>query len=161
MRFLLSLVITLSVVLTIMVAIPFALIATAFWAADGSWDFEGRGFKHWMLVQGSRLDRLGTIEPTGTVKYSISLGEGNFPGWNIATYESVAMPSRIIDVYAARCGGLKLKVTEKKSLSDANAGTSRTELTCEIKKYLDVEIVAERKKNGGTTRVFVKVWGSE
>jgi hypothetical protein len=155
LRSLLSIIIALAVVLTIIVAIPFALIATAFWAADGSWDFEGRGFKYWMFVQGSRLERLGTIEPRGAVKYSISLQEGNFPGWNIATYESAALPDKIIAAYGERCREMKLKIIESKR------DPRRSEMTCEIEVYLNVEILAEREAGAAVSKVFVKVWGSE
>jgi hypothetical protein len=159
MRALLSIIIVLAVVLTVMVAIPFALLATAFWAADGSWDFEGRGFKYWMFVQGTRLERLGTVEPTSALKYSISLGEGNFPGWNIVSYESAALPEKIISFYGERCTKLNLRIIENKSEQKPNS--TRAEMTCEIEKYLDVEILAERETDANVSKVFLKVWGSE
>lgn len=154
MRFFLAIVLALAVVLTGMVAVPFAVIATAFWAADGSWNFEGRGFKYWMFVQGSRLERLGTIEPADTVKYSISIQEGNFPGWSIATYESDAQPEKIISHYGERCRAMKFKIIEDKS------DPRRAEMTCEIEVYLNVEILAERASDAAASKVFVKVWGN-
>lgn len=159
MRFLLSLAIAIGAALFVALVIPFALIATAFWAAEGSWDFEGRGFKYWMFVQGTRLERLGTIEPVGTLKYTIRLGEGNFPGWNIAVYESAAAPEKIIATYAERCTQMKFRIVENKS--EQKSDSIRAEITCEIEKYLDVEILAERETAATATKVFIKVWGSE
>jgi hypothetical protein len=157
-RVLLRSFLTIVAVAGIMIALPFAFVAALFWAADGSWDFEGRGVRYWLFVKGTRLERLGVVEPApGGTKYSISLQEGNFPGWNIAVYESAAPPEKIIDVYAARCCEMKLKVIEKKS----NPEAPRAELTCEIEVYLNVEVLAERKAEAASTRVFVKVWGSE
>jgi hypothetical protein len=156
MRFFLSLVFTLAIVLTIMVAVPLGIIALGFWAAEGSWDFEGRGIKYWMLVQGSRLERLGTVEPTASaVKYSIRFGEGNFPGWNIAAYENAAQPEKIIAAYGERCQRMKLKVIENKP------DPHRAEMTCEIEVYLNVEILAERETGASVSKVFLKVWGSD
>jgi hypothetical protein len=125
-HFLLRLVFTIAVVVTIMLAMPVALVALGFWAGDGSWDFEGRGFKYWMFVQGSRLERLGTVEPAGKIKYSISLQEGTFPGWNIAIYESTAQPEKIIAAYRERCAQMKFKIIENKP------DPRRAEMTCEI-----------------------------
>ncbi len=137
------------------VIIPLALVATAFWAADGSWDFEGRGIKYWIFVQGARLEALGIVEPVGAVKYSISLQEGTFPGWNIAIYESAAQPEKIIAAYGERCSQMKFKIIENKP------DPRRAEMTCEIEKYLNIEILAERDANAPTSKVFLKVWGSE
>lgn len=158
-RFIFSLVLAIAAVLTVAVIIPFSIVAAGFWAADGSWDFEGRGIKYWMFVQGSRLERLGTVEPVGAVKYSISLQEGTFPGWNIASYESAATPEKIMPIYAARCAQMKLKISENKS--EQKQGSVRAEMICEIQRYLDVEIVAERDASAALSSVIVKVWGSE
>jgi hypothetical protein len=159
--FLLSLLTAVSV-LAVMVVLPVAFVATAFWAADGSWDFEGRGVRYWMFVQGTRLERLGIVEPTASpVKFSISLQEGNFPGWNIAAYESAAQPDKIISVYAERCSQMKLKIIENKSGRNPGTGALRAEMTCEIEVYLNVEILAEREPSAAVSKVFVKVWGSE
>jgi hypothetical protein len=162
MRLLLNTFLAVAFVLTTFVVLPFAVIAFGFWAAEGSWDFEGRGFRYWMLVQGSRLERIGTVEPTpNAVKYSIRFGEGNFPGWNIATYESTALPEQVAAVYAERCQRLKLKVIENKTEPNPKTGALRAELTCEIEVYLNVEILAEREIGADVSKVFLKVWGSD
>jgi hypothetical protein len=162
MQFMLRLFFVIVTVVTIMIVVPFALIATAFWAAEGSWDFEGRGIRYWMFVQGSRLERLGTVEQTtDAVKYSIRFGEGNFPGWNIASYESAALPEQVIAIYGERCLQMKLKIIENKSGKNPSTGALRAEMTCEIEKYLDVEILAEREVSANVSKVFLKVWGSE
>lgn len=158
-HFLLRLVFAIGVALTLMLAVPFALIAAGFWATDGAWNFEGRGFKYWMFVQGSRLERLGAIEPFGAVKYSISLQEGTFPGWSIASYGSEALPEKVVAAYGERCKKMNLKIAENKIEQKQNA--TRAEMTCKIEVYLDVEIVAERELSASTTKVVVKVWGSE
>ncbi len=159
MRFLLSLVFTIALVLSVALAVPFGIVALGFWAADGAWEFEARGFKYWLFVKGSRLERLGTVEPIGAVKYSISLQEGTFPGWNIATYESNAAPEKIAAAYGERCKQMNLKITEDKLEQKQSA--TRAEMICQIEVYLDVEIVAERELGGSATKVVVKVWGSE
>lgn len=159
MRFFLSLIFTLAVVLTVMLAVPFGIVALGFWASDGAWNFEGRGFKYWLFVKGSRLERLGTVEPAGEVQYSVSLQEGTFPGWSIATYESNTPPEKVAAVYGERCKQMNLKVIESKLEQKQSA--ARAEMVCQIEVYLDVEIVAERELSGRATKVVVKVWGSE
>ena len=155
MRFFLSLIFAIGAAVFIAVAVPVALIATAFWAAEGSWDFEDGGLKHWIFVQGSRLDRLGTIEPTGSVKFSVRLEEGTFPGWSVATYESAALPEKIISFYGELCMQMKFKITENKQ------APLRAEMTCEIERYLDIEILAEREPSAARSKIVVRVWGRE
>ena len=59
-----------------------------------------------------KLERLGLIEPTDEPgKYSVSLQDGNFPGWTVLTYRSTAMPDAVIGAYAKRCQDLGLKIT--------------------------------------------------
>jgi hypothetical protein len=95
LRFLLRLVFVIAIVVTVMLAIPLALVAAAFWAAEGSWDFEGRGFKYWVFVKGTRLERLGAVEPVGVIRYSISIGEGNFPGWTLPSTKARRSRSKL------------------------------------------------------------------
>ncbi|MBZ0147720.1 MAG: hypothetical protein K8F62_09295 [Pseudorhodoplanes sp.] len=47
------------------VGVTYALLAFAFWAADGSWDFEGdKSFRYWFFVSGKRAETLGVVAPT-------------------------------------------------------------------------------------------------
>lgn len=134
---------------------PWMVLALAFWATDGAWDFEGRGARHWLLVQGSRLDRMGLVEVSSTpVSYSVSLQEGTFPGWRIAIYASRASPADVVAAYTERCKAMRFKVTAQQ------IGPQRAELTCEIEPYIDVELAAERASEAAHTRVSLKVWGS-
>ena len=142
--------------------IPYLFIATLFWAADGDWHFEGRGFRHWLFVKGSRLESLGLVEATEQpVKYSIGLQEGNFPGWSNARYESTAQPFDIVLAYAERCRALKLAVIDGPRPDSTEDGGNAARLTCEIEKYLDVQVYAERADGAALTEVSVRVWGSE
>src|SRR5262245_48613690 len=92
-------------IFTFFVVVPYALLAFAFWAADGSWDFEGDNrWRYWWFVKGGRAEKLGLIAPTDKlVKYSFRGSDGNFPGWTVVMYESKAAPDEIIDAYAKRC----------------------------------------------------------
>ena len=137
-------------------AAPWLLMGLAMWSADGPWTFEGRGLAHWVLVRGSHLDRLGAVAPQPVpVRYSVSLPEGTFPGWRIATYASRALPRAVGAGYAERCRGSTFKITQE------TGDDSRFVLVCEIAPYLDVEIVAERPVHSDTTSVVLKVWGSD
>ena len=151
----------LAVALVLMVALsPFLLIAFAFWAADGAWRFEGdSGVRYWMFVQGTRLERLGFVERAGPPRYSISLQEGNFPGWSILSYDSNAQPAAILATYAQHCNDMSLKVTKGPIVSEYNADTLI--LVCEIEKYLDAEFAAKQKPPPELTHVTLRVWGSD
>jgi hypothetical protein len=145
-----------------LLAIPYLSIATLFWAADGDWHFEGRGFRHWLFVKNSRLDRLGFVEPVpAPAKYSIGLQEGNFPGWSNVRYDSTAQPFDIVEVYAQRCRAMNLAVIDGPRPDSTEEGGNAARLTCEIEKYLDVQVYAERKQGAALTEVGVRVWGSE
>lgn len=161
MRGCLYLLIPAGVVLLFFVVIPFSLIATLFWAADGDWRFEGQGFRHWLFVKGSRLEQLGFVAPTDApAKYSIGLQEGNFPGWSIVQYDSTAQPLAVAERYAQRCRDLKLAVIDGPR-PEPKEGVDVGRVTCEIEKYLDIEVYAERKEGDTATEVNVRVWGSE
>lgn len=135
---------------------PWLLMGLAFWAADGPWNFETRGLAHWLLVRGSRLERLGYVEARdGSTRYSVRLQEGTFPGWRIATYTSRATPRQIGEVYAERCRASALKITQQ------IADDGRMELVCEIEPYIDAEVLAERRAGSDATAVTLKVWGSD
>lgn len=154
--------IPLALVAFIVLAIPYLFLATLFWAADGDWQFEGRGFRYWLFVKGSRLEQLGFVAPTPVpAKYSIGLQEGNFPGWSIVQYESSAQPFAIAEAYEQRCTAMKLTVIEPPKAESTEEGGNAASLTCEIEKYLDVEVYAERKDGVAHTEVSVRVWGSD
>jgi hypothetical protein len=153
--------IPLGTALLMLVILPFGFVAFGFWAADGSWDFEGRdGIRYWVFVKGSRLDRLGLVEPTEQPgKYSVSLQEGNFPGWKVLTYHSVAAPESGIGAYAKRCQDIGLKIT--RGPEQAVGGESGVSLFCEIRPYIDSEFHVERKADAIATEVSIRVWGDD
>lgn len=154
--------IPLGTALLLMVLLPFLFFAALFWAAEGSWDFEGRsGLRYWVFVKGSRLDRLGLVAPVQDPppKYSVSLQEGTFPGWKVLAYQSTATPRAIIAAYAERCQALGLRVTKRTEPADDD--DSIASLVCEIEPYLDAEFRAERKPPATTTKVGLRVWGSD
>ena len=155
--------IPLGTALLVLVVLPYAFFAFVFWAVDGSWDFEGRGgWRYWVFVKGSRLDRLGLVEPTEQPgKYSVSLQEGNFPGWKMLTYHSKAAPGTVVDAYQSRCRDMGLKITrapEPKAVGGEKSGVS---LVCEIRPYIDAEFHAERKADAIATEVSIRVWGDD
>lgn len=47
------------------VTCPVTLLALAFWAADGPWEFTGGGFRDLVFTKGSTIDRLGFETATG------------------------------------------------------------------------------------------------
>lgn len=143
------------------IAAPFGLLAAAFWAAEGSWDFEGRsGVRHWLFIKGKWIDRLGFVEMTGGApQYSVSLQEGTFPGWAVLRYDSSALPPAILDAYAERCRKLGLKVTKGPMPSEYTANALFLE--CEIEPYIDAQFLAERKPSAERTEVNVRVWGRD
>jgi hypothetical protein len=154
--------VVLATVLTFFVVVPYAVLAFAFWSADGSWDFEGDGsFRYWYFYKGSRAAKLGLVEPTDKpVKYSVSESDGNFPGWTVIQYESKAAPAQVIDDYAKRCEDLKAKVTERKE-EEPKDGKTGIRLECEFKGYLTAEFFAERAASAQISEVGLRVWGRE
>jgi hypothetical protein len=155
--------IPLGTALFLLVILPFGFFAFIFWAVEGSWDFEGRGgIRYWVFVKGSRLDRLNLIEPTGEPgKYSVSLQDGNFPGWRVLTYRSKASPEAIVEVYAKQCREMGFKITRGPEREAGGSETSGVSLVCEIVPYIDAEFWAERKPGETTTQVAIKVWGDD
>ncbi|MGD9922977.1 MAG: hypothetical protein AB7V13_16285 [Pseudorhodoplanes sp.] len=149
--------------LLMLVALPYSLIAFLFWAADGSWDFEGRdNLRYWLFVKGSRLDRLGLVSPAATPPaYSVRLQEGTFPGWTVVTYRSAVAPEAIARAYAQRCRDIGLKVTRGPQARLLDGDETGAELVCEIEPYLDVQIYAGRKPGDSVSLVSVRVWGSD
>lgn len=144
-------------------AVPPAIVLGLVWAANGPWTFEGDGVRRWLLVSGSRLDRLGLVEATAApVRYRVDLQEGTFPGWRIAQYTSSASAARVIERYAARCEAMGFRVTER---SPADAGIdpapADASLRCEIEPYINVEVHAMRLPKVAGTAVSVKVWGDQ
>jgi hypothetical protein len=150
----------LATALLLMVILPFGFLAFVFWAADGSWDFEGRdGVRYWVFVKGSRLERFGLIEPTNEPgKYSVSLQDGTFPGWSVLTYRSTAMPEAVIAAYAQRCREMGLKITREAHSKPDDGTAGGVALVCEIKPYIDAEFQAQRKPGEVSTEVGLRVW---
>lgn len=138
--------------------VPYVALAALFWAADGAWEFAGPGLRHWIFVRGSRLDRLGLVEPVADadVRYSISLQEGTFPGWSIAMYQSTAAPEEVSRAYAGRCAAARYKVIAH---APPTGPDKPAELTCEIEPDIHVEMTAARAPGASATRVWIKVWG--
>ena len=153
--------VVIGVILTFFVGLPYAFLAFLFWAADGSWDFEGdNNFRYWLFVSGKRTEKLGLVAPTDKpVKYSFSGSDGNFPGWTVVNYESKAAPAEVIDAYAKRCESLKAKVAERPA--EPKEGTIAARIECEFVGYLTAEFFAERTLSSPATEVGLRVWGME
>jgi hypothetical protein len=149
-------------VVAMMAAVPYALLWLLFWSASGSWDMEGNGtLRHWLLVKGSLLDRLGLVAATDQPpRYSVRFQEGTFPGWRVVTYESAALPRQIVATYAERCTGMGLRVTRRAPADGPSAEREVLILDCEIEPYLDVQVFAERKVSATVTGVSMRVWGN-
>jgi len=151
----------LAVVLGIGMASPALLLLFGIWMSSDRWDFEGRGLLHWAFVRGSHLDRLGLVGATAApARYSVSFEEGTFPGWRTVAYASAAAPLEVVSAYAARCGELGFRVTERRPQPPVR-DAARAELTCEIELYIDIEILAEREAATAATRVWLRVWGRQ
>ena len=150
-------------VVALLAVVPYALLCTQFWAASGSWDFEGSGgLKRWLLVTGSRLDQLGFVaETTAPARYSVRFQEGTFPGWRVVGYASTASPADIIAAYADRCIAMGLRITVREPARSTVPGNQEATLVCEIERYIDAEILAERKVSATVTNVSLRVWGSD
>lgn len=149
-------------ILALLAAVPYAMLWTLFWSASGSWDMEGNGnLRHWLLVKGSMLDRLGVVAQTEKpASYSVRFQEGTFPGWRVIAYESAASPQDVVATYAERCGALALRVTRRAPAVGSGADREALFLECEIEPYLDVQVVAERKVSATVTEISMRVWGS-
>ena len=149
-------------ILTVFVALPFAIIAFAFWAAEGSWNFEGdRNIRYWLFVSGKRAERLGLVAPTEKpVRYSVGLPEGNFPGWTIMTYDSKATPDEVIEAYAKRCETLSGKVSGRPPVNPKE-NMIAAHLECEFAGYLTAGFYAERASSSELSEVSLRVWGRE
>jgi hypothetical protein len=147
--------------LLVFVGLPYAFLAFLFWAADGSWDFEGdRNFRYWLFVSGKRVEKLGLVAPADKpVKYSVSGSDGNFPGWTIVQYESKAAPADVIAAYAKRCESMQAKVTERPA--EPKEGTTAARIECEFTGYLTAEFFAERASASPVSEVGLRVWGME
>jgi hypothetical protein len=61
------------------------------------------GFRHWVFIKGSTVDRLGFVTATGEpARYVVRLWEGTDPGAIFAVYDSRAAPLRA-DQLDRRC----------------------------------------------------------
>lgn len=157
-----NILVVLGTLLTVFVVLPFSLLAFAFWAAEGSWDFEAGSFRYWVFMKGSRAEKLGLVSPTGKpVTYSVRLGEGNFPGWTVIQYESSLPPAEVMDVYAKRCEAMKLKINVHGTPDDVKPPVAAARLVCEFEPYLDAEFYAERKTPEALSEVGLRIWGSD
>jgi hypothetical protein len=135
---------------------PVTLLGLAFWAADGSWEFAGGGFRHWVFIKGSTVDRLGFVVATGEpARYVVRLGEGTDPGAIFAVYDSRAMPGDVVGAYAERCWALGIAV--KKQVVAADAAEAR--LVCEgdpaVASADDVWVIATRTAGVSSTVVRI------
>ena len=150
-------------VVALMAAVPYALLWTLFWAASGSWDFDGNhSLKRWLLVKGSRLEQLGLVAlAMAPARYCVRFQEGTFPGWRVVSYDSSASPADIIAAYADRCTAMGLRITKREPVSRTAAGDEEAFLECEIEPYLDVQVSAERKVSATLAGVSMRVWGSD
>ena len=142
--------------LLVAVTSPVTLLGLAFWAADGSWEFAGGGFRHWVFVKGSTVDRLGFVAATGEpARYVVRLGEGTDPGAILAVYDSRVMPGDVVGAYAERCRALGIAV--KKQVVSADAAEAR--LVCEgdlaVVSADDVWVIAERAAGALSTEVRI------
>src|SRR5262245_47106630 len=89
-------IVALVMLLLLVVTSPITLAALACWAADGSWEFAGGGFRHWVFINGSTVDRLGFVAATGkAARYVVRPGEGTDPGAIFAAYDGGAMPGDV------------------------------------------------------------------
>lgn len=135
---------------------PLAFIALAFWVASGSWEFEGTGIRHWLLVKGSTLEQLGIVSPTdGPPRYVVRIQEGTDPGARSVAYDSSALPSEVIAAYAERCHAMDLAIKKQ----EADERTTKAVLVCEGNPDVpfsdDVWVSAERDPGATTTSVGV------
>ena len=137
----------------VLVTSPITLLGFAFWAADGNWEFAGGGFRHWLFVKGSTVDRLGFVTATAEpARYVVRLGEGNDPGEVAMEYESGAAPEQVVDVYAERCRALGIAVKKRTVAADA----AEARLVCESANLSDdVFLVAKRTAGASTTQVRI------
>ena len=149
-------IVALVTLLLAVVTLPVTLAALAFWAADGSWEFAGGGFRHWVFIKGSTVDRLGFVAETREpARYVVRLGEGTDPGAIFAVYDSGAMPGDVVGAYAERCRALGISVKEQ--VVAANAAEAR--LVCRgdpaVVSADDVWVIAAR--TAGTSSMQVRI----
>lgn len=135
---------------------PITLTAFAFWAADGAWEFDGGGLRHWTLVKGSTADRLGVVAAAAQpAHFVVRLAEGTDPGAISVSYESAASPADILAAYANRCEAMGLSAT-KQTYTDAS-GQAR--LVCEgdrtATRAHDVFVRTEHAPHAATTQVHI------
>jgi hypothetical protein len=137
----------------VIVTSPITLLKFAFWATDGNWEFAGGGFRHWLFVKGSTVDRLGFVTATAEpVRYVVRLGEGNDPGEVAAEYDSGAAPEEVVGIYAERCRALGIPVKKRSVAPDA----AEAKLVCESSRMSDdVLLVAKRTAGASTTQVRI------
>jgi hypothetical protein len=142
-----------------MLMMPPLVVAVLLVTATEPWEFEGRGLNHFLLVRGTRLDKLGLVAPIGAPpQYTIRWDEGTFPGWSRVDYVSGATADDVVAHYAERCGDMGFTVTERQSRPWP---LHEVELACEIERYLDVEVSARQTGSDRCANVVVRVWGRE
>jgi hypothetical protein len=140
---------------------PFAFLWLLFWMTDGPWNFQGDGIRYWLFVKGSRLERLGLVEPVGAPpRYSIRLQEGAGVGSSFVEYESKTAPTDILHAYAARCRQMGFRVTDlAPHRQETNALNGNLE--CEISRDLSVRFWTDPRISDSFTAVKIMVWGDE
>jgi len=149
-------IVALVTLLLAVVTLPVTLAALAFWAADGSWEFAGGGFRHWVFIKGSTVDRLGFVAETGEpARYVVRPAEGTDPGAIFVVYDSGAMPGDVVGAYAERCRALGISVKEQ--VVAANAAEAR--LVCRgdpaVVSADDVWVIAARAAGTSSTQVRI------
>ena len=135
---------------------PVTLLGLAFWAAGGSWEFDGGGLRHWLFVKGSTVDRLGFVAATGKpARYVVRLAEGTDPGAIFVAYDSRAMPGDVISAYAERCRALGIVVRKQAAAVNSAEAT----LVCEGDRAVawadDVWVIAARAAGASSTEVRI------
>ncbi len=135
---------------------PPILLSLAFWAASDTWTFAGGGFRHWMFVKGSTLDRLGTVASVGgPVRYIVRLQEGTDPGEIAVAYDSAVLPADAVETYAERCVAMRLSIERRWVSPDATEAKLGCASNAAAGWVDDVRIFAERKRGAAITHVRV------
>jgi hypothetical protein len=149
-------IVALVTLLLAVVTSPVTLAALAFWAANGSWEFAGGGFRHWVFIKGSTVDRLAFVAATGEpARYVVRPAEGTDPGAIFAVYDSGAMPGDVVVAYAQRCRALGIGVNKQVVAADA----AEARLVCEgdpaVASADDIWVIATRPAGTSSTQVRI------
>lgn len=139
----------------VVIASPVVIPGLAIWAAGGTYEFSGGGFRHWLFVKGTTIERLGFVaKSAGPVSYVVRLGDGTDLGSMFAVYESAAAPEIIGGNYAERCRALGIPVMKYSVTADAR----KIRLVCQGDSATfsdDVLVIAVRSEVASKTAVRV------